>query len=110
MSSSNFQSSDWLLSLCLTVLVTVPGVLLNLLVVYISVFKVDKPYRWFLANLAATDFTFALFNLIGQPTFLLLVLNGKIDSMKNSEVSPVCYAGITQCAAARRKAWLRAAS
>ncbi len=70
------NQTSWLVTLCLCLLVTLSGLLLNLVVIYISVFKVDKPYKWFLANLALTDFAFAALNLTGQPVFLLRPLRG----------------------------------
>ncbi len=71
------HSPEWGVMLALNLSVTLPGVLLNLVVIYISIYKVDKPYRWFLANLAVTDLVFAAYNMIGQFVFLVLQLKGR---------------------------------
>ncbi len=55
-------------------IVTVPGVLLNLVVICISVLKVDKPYKWFLANLAANDLIFVAVSMVGQPVVMFRLL------------------------------------
>ncbi len=90
MSSDNLHYYlTWSVVLTLNLLVTLPGVLLNLVVIYISVYKVDKPYKWFLANLAVTDFIFAAYNMIGQSIFLGLQL-------KEHVVSPE-YASVSHC-------------
>ncbi len=67
--------------------VTVPGVLLNLAVIYISVYKVNKPYKWFVANLAITDLIFAVATMVGQPIFVLRQLRDQTLSLEHDFVS-----------------------
>ncbi len=77
---------EWIGTLSLCLLVTVSGMSLNLVVIYISVYKVDKPYKWFLANLAVTDLIFAALNLVGQPVFMLRLMEGDIVTLENDFV------------------------
>ncbi len=81
--------SEWTFALVSCPLVTLPGVLLNVMIVHISVYKVDKPYKWFLANLALTDISFALMNMVGQPILMFRDLNGYVSSLADSTVSVV---------------------
>ncbi len=73
-------------TMLLCFVVTLPGVLLNLFIVYISVYKVDKPYKWFLANLAVSDLIFAVATMIGQPFFMLRQLKDPTLSLDNDFV------------------------
>ncbi len=86
MNSGTLYTRESTITIGLCLLATVPGVLLNLVVIYISVYKVDKPYKWFLANLAVTDLTFASANVIGQPLFMLAQLKGRASSLEQDYV------------------------